>query len=535
MLRIGSERRPSLVSQRLPLVDAYQMRAIDALAVHGSPEAGYKLMQQAGKAVYRKAMQVLQNPGESAVGIFIGGGNNGGDGLVVARLLHQVKVRYQVYGMVPPESFQGEAALAMADFVKVGGYYHPLTSAQELAEKEGQFALIIDAMLGLGQEGSPRGLYADVVHLLNQWNTPVLAIDAPTGFDSLAGVPGNPCLKVHWTLMMGYPRIEAFCIPGGDFFGINEVCPLDYPTEVVQKCHAHHYWLPPSAMEHLLPQRNDWGDKRVQGYAGLVVGSAGMCGAATLCAQAALRSGVGMVRMAVPESLISTLAQKLTEPVMIPLPAEIKRGQLEPTHLPKLEALCDSCDALCIGPGLSHMPSVRETVQLLLKKIRKPLVLDADGLNAIAGEPIWFKQIKAPVVITPHAREWARLFGPAPLTPTGTLEAVREKAQEFGITIVLKGPPTFIGTPAGEVYMVPNANSGMAKGGSGDVLSGIIVALLAQGMDPTEAAVLGVHLHNRSGHFALKKLGAFSMQPSDTLHTLPLAFQELTGPLREHP
>jgi ADP-dependent NAD(P)H-hydrate dehydratase / NAD(P)H-hydrate epimerase len=526
MLRIQNDRRQSLASLRLPLVDVQQMRAIDALATRDRPDEGYRLMGLAAKALFRKIMEVVPHPGEAAVAIFVGGGNNGGDGLVLARLLHQVKMRHQVYGMVPPEALRGEAARALSDYRQLGGHYIYLESLEELFNKDLIFTLAVDAMLGLGQEGSPRGKYAELVRRLNQWNVPVLAVDCPTGFDSQAGVPGDPCLRVRWTVMMGYPRLEAFCIPGGDFFGETEVAPLDYSDEVVHKCHAHNYWLPPKAFAHLLPQRNDWGDKRVQGYAAIVAGSSGMSGAATLCAQAALRSGVGMVNLASPDCILPALACKLTEPVLHALPCN-GQGLLDPSHLPKLEALCDRSDAICIGPGLSTQASVRDTVRQLIKRVRKPIVLDADGLNAIAGEPSLLRLSKNPVVLTPHVGEWARLFGPAPLTPSGTLEAVREKAQEYGVVIVLKGPPTFIGTPAGEVYLMPNANSGMAKGGSGDVLAGLITSMLAQGMEPEEAALMGVHLHNRAGHFALQEHGAFCMQPSDMITQLPKAFQEL--------
>ena len=523
-MRIGNERRPSLKSLRLPLVDAYQMRAIDALATRDKPEEGYRLMNLAAKALFRMIMERVPHPGEANVAIFVGGGNNGGDGLVLARLLQQVKMRHQVYGLVPAESLKGEAARALSDYEKAGGYFTYLDSLEDLFNKELTYTLVVDAMLGVGQEGPLRGRYADVVRRLNQWEVPVLAVDSPTGFDSQAGVPGDPCLRVNYTLMMGFPRLEAFCIPGGDFFGETEVAPLDYSAEIVNKCHAHHFWLPPKAFPRLLPQRNDWGDKRVQGYAAIIAGSAGMTGAATLCTQAALRCGIGMANLAVPESLLPILASKLNEPVLHPLPGQ---GLLENVHLSSLEALCDRNDAVCIGPGLSSHASVRETVRQLLKRVRKPLVLDADGLNALAGEPSLLRAVKAPVVITPHAGEWARLFGPAPLTPTGILEVVREKAQEYGAVIVLKGPPTYIGTPGGEVYLMPNANSGMAKGGSGDVLAGIIVALLAQGLEAEEAALLAVHLHARAGHYAKKALGAFSMLPSDMVTALPQAFQEL--------
>lgn len=522
----GNLGRSILKSVRLPLVDAFQMRAIDALATSANPDEGYRLMGLAGKALFRKVMAVVAHPGEASVAIFVGGGNNGGDGLVLARLLQQVKMRHQVYGLIAPDFFKGEAARALADYTAAGGYYHYLESLEALFHKEMAFNLVVDAMLGLGQEGSPRGKYADVVQCLNQWKVPVLAVDCPTGFDCQAGVPGDPCLDVRWTLMLGFPRIEAFCIPGGDFFGEPDVAALEYREEVVSRCHAHNFWVPSAAFAKMLPKRNDWGDKRVQGYAAIVAGSQGMAGAAALCTQAALRSGVGMVHVAVPASVLPVIAPGNLEAVFHPL-HDKEQGCLEMSHLAVLETLCDRSDALCIGPGLSSQPTARETVRHLLPRIRKPLVLDADGLNALSGNPALLRQIKAPVVITPHSGEWGRLFGPVPLTPAGTLEAVRAKAMEYGVTIVLKGPPTYIGTPAGETYVVANANSGMAKGGSGDVLAGILVALLAQSLEPVEAALLAVHLHARAGHFAREKHGVWSMQPSDMIAALPAAYSEM--------
>lgn len=291
----------------------------------------------------------------------------------------------------------------------------------------------------------------------------------------------------------------------------------------------------------LLPTRNEKGDKRTQGCALVIAGSKDMPGAAALCTKAALRSGAGLVTLASPRRIIPILQAKLSEPVFISLedsraggtnftkrsPDEIggidECDFLKDRHVPVLLKSTKYQQAVAIGPGLGQRQETRTAVRNFVTRCSVPMVIDADGLNSLTASDL--KLIGAPAILTPHRREFARLFGELPQDSAALPEFLAGKAKEFRKIILLKNSPILVATPDGEIFAVPAANSGMAKGGSGDVLTGIIVALLAQGCTPTDAAVLGALLHQKAGLIARQKLGAFSMLPSDVIDSLPQAFQ----------
>ena len=295
----------------------------------------------------------------------------------------------------------------------------------------------------------------------------------------------------------------------------------------------------------LLPTRNEKGDKRAQGCALVIAGSKDMPGAAALCTKAALRSGAGLVTLASPRRIVPILQAKLSEPVFISLgdcraggtnfakcsPDEIggidECDFLKDRHVPELLKSTKYQQAVAIGPGLGQRQETRTAVRNFVTRCSLPMVIDADGLNSLTASDL--KQIDAPAILTPHKREFARLFGQLPQDSAALPEFLARKAKEFGKIILLKNSPILVATPGGSVTSVPAENSGMAKGGSGDVLTGIIVALLAQGCTPTDAAVLGALLHQKAGLIARQKLGAFSMLPSDVIESLPQAFLQAGG------
>ena len=295
----------------------------------------------------------------------------------------------------------------------------------------------------------------------------------------------------------------------------------------------------------LLPKKKKKGDKRAQGCALVIAGSKDMPGAAALCTKAALRSGAGLVTLASPRRIVPILQAKLSEPVFISLgdcraggtnfakcsPDEIggidECDFLKDRHVPELLKSTKYQQAVAIGPGLGQRQETRTAVRNFVTRCSLPMVIDADGLNSLTASDL--KQIDAPAILTPHKREFARLFGQLPQDSAALPEFLARKAKEFGKIILLKNSPILVATPGGSVTSVPAENSGMAKGGSGDVLTGIIVALLAQGCTPTDAAVLGALLHQKAGLIARQKLGAFSMLPSDVIECLPQAFLQAGG------
>lgn len=540
-----------------PVLSTDAMRALDAAtkeemardAGDGSTavDAGYRLMKQAGAALYRHVVDVLENmdgaPGQGtprkAVAVFVGGGNNGGDGLVLAKLLIEAGIPCTVYSLAAAEKFKNEAKLALDDFMLAGGRLVAYAPAGTGAH----FSLVVDCMLGNGASGELRELYAAAVRDIGDWNVPVVAADAPTGYDSHEHVRRDPCARACETVLFGFPRLDAYVREGGKVFGRAMVAPLAYPDSLVSKFDEKIYLATESLISQLLPERNEWGDKREQGCAMIVAGSGNMPGAAVLCTRAALRSGAGLVTLASPDSIMPVLQTKLSEPVFCNLQdmsgqdagsVDDRATALSPAHIPQILEKAKHCQALAIGPGLSTADCVRDAVLELLPKIGCPMVIDADALNAIAtlnktvasatsGSASFLHGIPGPAILTPHRREFERLFGALPSSDLEIPAMLREISGFTAKVIVLKGAPTFVAIPDGRVYVVPACNSGLAKGGSGDVLTGVIVALLSQGLKAPEAAVLGALLHQKAGKITRDELGPYSMLPEDIVKKISRA------------
>lgn len=578
-------------TELMPVLSTEGMRALDkaakeALAGDASAiEAGYGLMKQAGTALFKKVVEVLdcevagredvyRRTGDvpQSVAVFVGGGNNGGDGLVLAKLLIEAGIPCTTYSLAAADKFQNEAKMALDDFALAGGrltMYSPaseslppaetapkgLSRAETAPESLSQagtaqapryagFTLAVDCMLGNGAHGELRELYAAAVRDIAASNIPVVAADAPTGYDSQAHGRREPCIHALETLMFGFPRLDAYTREGGPAFGEASIAPLGYPAGIVEQFNENTFLATEALIPQMLPEHDDWGDKRKQGCAMIVAGSGDMPGAAALCTQAALRSGAGLVTLASPEAVMPVLQAKLSEPVFVNLQdiagqdadsTDDRATALSPAHIPQILEKAKHNQALAIGPGLGSAECTRDAVIEILPQLNCPLVIDADALNAIAtlnktsasptsGAASYLHSIETAAILTPHRREFERLFGALPTNDIDIPKLLRDIARNTKKVILLKGAPTFVAVPDGRVFIVPAHNSGLAKGGSGDVLTGIITALLAQGTPAPEAAVLGALLHQKAGRIAREKLGAFSMLPSDVIDTLPQAF-----------
>jgi NAD(P)H-hydrate epimerase len=506
-------------------------------------QSGYTLMQEAGLALFK----LVQAKSLEPVAVFIGGGNNGGDGLVLAKHLLQAGIKNTVFSLAPTNKFQNEAKLALKDFFKAGGQLYEVT---ELLDG---FKLIVDCMLGNGAKGELRTAYANAVQVINNSGLPVIAADAPTGYDSAAHICNNICTNANETMLFGFPRLDAYVKEGGRAFGKATVANLNYPDELVKQIDEKNYLVTEDAIPQLLPERNEWGDKRTQGTALIIAGSKDMPGAAALCTEATLRSGAGLVTLATTQAIMPVLQTKLSEPVFCSLEDSEKReddtnykdncvgerrGTLLPQHIPTIIKRAEHANAVAIGPGLSTNKDAVKAVLELLPQLNTPTVIDADALNAIASlndnSPTcdsaaieYLQNMQAPAILTPHVREFARLFGKLP-DSFEIPNRLRSIATSTNKVLLLKGAPTYIAAPDGNVYVIPVANSGMAKGDSGDVLTGIIVAFLAQGIGTAEAAVLGALLHQKAGRIAREQFGAFSMLPSDIIKNLHKAFSVIS-------
>jgi len=558
-----------------PVLSTEGMRGLDAASKtflakeatsdpseHDVIQSGYTLMQQAGLALFKFVQEKALEP----IAIFIGGGNNGGDGLVLAKHLLQAGIKSTVFSLANETKFKNEAKLALDDFQQAGG---SLFDFKKIIEDSKQaslllhdgFKLIVDCMLGNGAKGELRPEFANTVQAINESSLPVIAADAPTGYDSSTHVCNDICVHANETMLFGFPRLDAYVKEGGKAFGKVTVAKLSYPEELVQQFDEKVYLVTEDFIPQLTPKRDEWGDKRVQGNPLIIAGSKDMPGAAALCTEAALRSGTGLVTLAVPQAIAPILQTKLSEPVFCSLEdradfnedcanfkgnsAGESRGVLQPQHIPTLLKRAKHATAIAIGPGLSTNTGTVQTVLELLPQLRAPTTIDADALNAIAtlnekgaadsatinsaaskynAAIQYLRDLQSPAILTPHIREFARLFGTLPEYSIDIPSRLKAIATSTNKVILLKGAPTYIASPDGKVYIIPVANSGMAKGGSGDVLTGIIVALLSQGLAATEAAILSALLHQKAGRITREELGAFSMLPSDVIKNLHKAF-----------
>ena len=484
-------------------------------------DAGYGLMKLAGRKLFEKAVAMLgEKPESKSVAVFVGGGNNGGDGLVLAKLLIDAGIPCTIYSLAKAETFKNEAAMAYKDFSESGG---KLIYINDLPVHDPKFALAVDCMLGNGASGELRPAFARVVIALNDWNIPILAADAPTGFDSSEHRCGENCVHATETLVFGLPRLDAYTNEGARVFGKTSVEPLDYPDSQIDKVLSGVFLATEDIIPALLPDRDEFGDKRSQGTAMVIAGSGNMTGAAALCTKACLRSGAGLVTTATPKALLPALQSKLDEPVFYGI-GDATTDKLSIMHLMQLQDLAMHQNAIAIGPGLGTDTETQDAVRMFLTGLQIPVVVDADAINACGSAYFCMDGGPTNAIITPHKREWERNFGPLPANENFYPEYLQQFATQFKITIVLKGCPIYVAIPDGRVYVIPARNSGLAKGGAGDVLTGIITALLAQGLPTAEAAVLGALLHQKAGRLTREKMGAFGMLPTDVIEMLPAAF-----------
>lgn len=479
--------------------------------------AGYALMKEAGRALFKIVTKELENSTQKNVAIFIGGGGNGGDGLVLAKLLKEANIQSTVFSLA--QSFKNESAIAYKDFKETCSEIKFISDSFE----NKNFTLIVDCMLGSGAKGNLRTNFANVVTEINKSNIKVIAADSPTGFDTLNKQPCKPCIKATKTILFGLPRLEAYIAQNAPFFGQAIVAQLHYPDFLIDKVNDNVYLATENIIKKLLPTRNEFVSKREHGLAMIVAGNKNMSGAPVLCAKAALKSGLGLLTLAVPGALQPILQASLYEPIFCGL-GDNDNDKISVLHLQKLQECAKYQNAIAIGPGLGTDLETQNAIRMFLTELATPVVIDADAINACGSAFFCKSSTPTNAIITPHKREWERNFGKLPASEFLYPEYLRKFAKQFNVTILLKGCPTYIALTDGRVYVILAHNSGLSKGGNGDVLTGIIVSLLSQGLPTPEAAVLGALIHQKAGELARKELSAFSMQPSDVIQKLSQVF-----------
>ena len=512
----------------MKVVTVDEMRTIDRRTIEEAEIPGLDLMERAGQGVVQSAVELLGNSRGKVVIIFCGKGNNGGDGFVVARLLAQAEARPKVYLVGRKEELKGDTLENLRRLQKLEIHVEELSQAGAMRDLSAA-DLIIDALLGTGLSGRVDGLMAEVVELINRSGVPVLAVDIPSGIDADNGQVLGCAVRAKRTATMAFPKRGFFFSPARELVGTLAVVDIGVPDWIVAEQQLMVEALDSWEMNQMIPARAADAHKGSFGRVLILAGSVGLTGAAALTSMAVLRSGAGMAILGVPESLNDIMATKLTEVMTSPLP-ETRSRTLSLKAMEAIHQLLGWADVLAIGPGLSTHQETVQLVRKLLPQLSCPTVVDADGLNAIAQDTRVLAELKAPVVLTPHAGEIARLSGiEIPRKVEERISAVVEFARQYAVVCVFKGSPTLIADPKGRLFINTTGNPGMGTAGAGDVLTGMIAGLMAQGLSPLDAARLGVYLHGLAGDVAREKRGEWSLVAGDLVEDIGAAIFRTCG------
>ena len=504
------------------IATASQMRELDRMTIQERGVPSTDLMERAAAALAQAALELAGGAPGRAV-CFCGPGNNGGDGVACARLLREagLEVRCVLVGRrekLTPDTRAMEARLAAA-----GGALEPF------APDDAEFAawcleadVMVDAIFGIGLNSDVRGDALTAIHMMNTCDIPVVSADIPSGVETDTGRVLGAAVRADRTVTFTLPKAGHFVGKGGLCTGRLTVADIGIPAELVD---GEDYPVRTVEAEDVsLPVRPRDAHKGDFGRVYILAGSVGYTGAPVLAAQAAVRSGAGLVTVGVPAPVWPVAAAKLDEAMPHPLPAG-KEGQLSLDAGEAAFARLSACGVCLIGPGLGRGNSVSAVVRHLLPEIRIPVVLDADGINALEGHIDVLDGRKGlHTVLTPHDGEFARLGGD--LSGGDRLGAARAFAMEHGCCLVLKGHCTITAFPDGSAYLNTTGNPGMAKGGSGDVLAGLILSLLGQGLPARQAVPMAVWLHGAAGDLCAGEIGEYGMTPSDLIAALPRVIQQ---------
>jgi len=512
------------------IVSAEEMRWCDESTIKAYGVPGLLLMENAGHAVV-EAIKQKYSPLETKIVLVVcGKGNNGGDGFVVARLLSNVCGRIIILLMTSPSELKGDAKTNYLILQKFAGKSsHKIMLhrySKKLLVSLSKPDLIVDAMFGTGFTGSVRKPNADVIDWINKQGTQIIAVDIPSGVNGTTGVVENCAVRADRTVTFGMIKSGLLCNQGLESAGSLVLADIGIPNSMTKDKRLKTFLVEQGDVQRAVPIRPMHAHKYSVGKVLVLAGSKGLTGAAALCCTSAMKAGAGAVILGTPEPVYSILARKLTEVMTFPLPAT-NDGSLSLNALDGIRAKLSWADVLIIGPGLSQNLETQQLIIKLLIECRGKVLLDADGLNAIAMNGISrLRSAHAQFILTPHVGEFSRLTGmPHIEVEHNRIEAARVLAKQIGATIVLKGVPTITASKDGNCFLNSTGNPGMATAGSGDVLSGIIAGLWAQGMPDEEAAYAGVYLHGVSGDLAAKKLGERSLLAHDLIDYLPAAMQ----------
>jgi ADP-dependent NAD(P)H-hydrate dehydratase / NAD(P)H-hydrate epimerase len=516
------------------VVSAEEMRWCDETTINTYSIPGLLLMENAGRGVAEVVKQEYFPLQSKHILVLCGKGNNGGDGFVIARMLMNSCARVSILLIASPSELKGDAKtnfkILQTISKKSNGQITIQRYSKRILSKLAKPDIIIDAMFGTGFTGSVRKPFAEVIEWVNQQQAKIVAVDNPSGVNGTTGRVENCAVRADVTVTFGQLKSGLLCNQGREFAGSVRVVDIGIPRMVTEDKRLQTFLAEESDVRRVFPKRSLHAHKYSVGKVLVLAGSKGLTGAAALCCTSALRAGAGAVVLGTPEQVYPILSRKLTETMVFPLPAT-SAGTLSLAALDIIHEKLAWADVLVIGPGLSQNSETQQLILKILLEYRGKILIDADGLNALAAHGIYkLRSSRAKFILTPHVGEFSRISKRSSTDiEEHRIDSARELAKSVGVTVVLKGMPTIIASQDGSTVLNSTGNPGMATAGAGDVLSGIIAGLWAQGMSDVEASWAGVFLHGLSGDMIAKKIGERSLMANDIIECLPSALQSIEG------
>lgn len=508
----------------MKILNSAEMKRIDQKTIQQVGIPGVVLMENAGLQMVKAIEDMRQPTLPMKVAIFCGKGNNGGDGYVVARHLYNRGHKPLIILLARRKEITGDAKINLNIALNMGIELLEVPTPQLWQNQKlplQSFDLIVDAMLGTGLSKPVTGFYKEIIEEINRSGVMVASIDIPSGLSADTSQVMGTAVKADLTVTFACPKYAHILPPAEEYVGRLVVADISIPQRVIEEEGVHINLIDEELIREIFPRRKANTHKGHYGHLLIIAGSEGKTGAACLAGEGALRIGTGLVTVATPQSCNPILEVKLTEVMTAALPETtdrtISEKAIEPTH-----HLLEGKSALAIGPGLSLNSQTQYYIQQVVSTSSLPTIIDADGINAFADCPDKLKGSGKSLAITPHPGEMGRLIK---MKPENILKdrigICRRFSQEHHLWIVLKGYRTVISTPEGEVYINPTGNPGMASGGTGDVLTGMIAGLVAQKLPMTDALILGVYLHGLAGDMAAEQMGENYLAAADILDFLP--------------
>ena len=513
----------------LKVTTAKEMAAIDQYAIENCGVPGLVLMENAGFRVFEEIVRQFPNLCNKRVVVMAGKGNNGGDGLVVARHLFNNGVLVKVFLFGKLIDLKNEARTNSVAAIKIG---IPLVEIDEpnlncCAHDLRHAEVIVDAIFGTGIKTPAGGIYAEGIKLINSSERPVVSVDMPSGIDSDTGQLNGPHIKASTTIALALPKRSHLLYPSAEFIGKLCIVDISIPRKAIESQSVKVNLIEEKDILSMFQKRTSDSHKGTYGHVLVLAGSKGKGGAAALTSLAALRSGVGLVTLAVPESCHAGLEFHPLEVMTEALP-ENSSGCLSPVGKRRFMELLEGKSALALGPGISTNPDTIKLLESIMPEISLPLVIDADGLNCLSTSQKLWSQLPSKTILTPHPKEMSRLTQiDIKQILTNKIRSALDLARGRNVFLILKGPHSLIVTPNGSVFINPTGNAGMATAGSGDILTGVIAGFLAQGMTTESACASACYIHGLAGDLQTDETGEASLIAGDMLKILPSAIKRI--------